>query len=305
MMTEDPYKKPVSYTAGFFMLIAFGIAGMIFGTFLGGICWSLTTGKSMADIATAMGNPAYLKEMQVLQTLTSVFGFLVPAIAVAAYLSRKPLKLIGFEQKPDARQLVLTLFIIVAGLGVSSSLGYLTYQLPLPQSIKTYFDQWENLYATQAAGLVSLKNPVDLFVSILVLALVPAICEETFFRGGLQNFMYRGNKRFWLSVIVVSLIFSAVHMSGYGFLSRFALGIILGLIYQLTGSIWLNILAHFINNALAVIMMYTEVQAGKSVADAMNDKSGSYWGLLAIPMVILLFTWMIKRNKQTGLADGI
>ncbi|ANH84041.1 Abortive infection protein [Niabella ginsenosidivorans] len=304
-MTEDPYKKPVSYTAGFFMLIAFGIAGMIFGTLLGGILWTVMTGKSMADITTAMGNPAYLKEMQVLQTFTTVFGFLVPAIATAAFLSRKPLKLIGFEQKPGARQLVLTVGIILTGLGVSSALGYLTYQLPLPQQVKIFFDRWENMYASQVTGLISLKNPSELVVSVLILALVPAICEETFFRGGLQNFMYRSNRNLWLSVIVVSLIFSAVHMSGYGFLSRFALGIILGLIYQLTGSIWLNILAHFINNALAVIMMYTEVQAGKSVADAMNDKSGSYWGLAAIPVVVLLFLLLFRKTKQTELADGV
>ncbi|AHF17717.1 hypothetical protein NIASO_12985 [Niabella soli DSM 19437] len=304
MIAEDPYRKPITYSAGFFMLIAFGVGGMILGGLLGGIAWSLSTGRNFLELADAIGNPAYLRQMQLVQTITAVFGFFVPAVATAAFLSRKPLRMMGFEEKSTGRQLIFSVLIIFAGLGVSSGLGYLSYQLPLPQNIITLFDKWESQYAVQAAGLVSFKNIPDLLISILVLALVPAVCEETFFRGGLQNFLYRSKKNLWFPVIVVSLIFSVVHLSGYGFLSRFALGIILGLLYQFTGNIWLNILAHFINNALAMIVLYTQVHAGKSVIGAMSDRGGSYLGLLAVPVVVLLFILLKKKTQQT-LTDGI
>ncbi|WP_300603165.1 CPBP family intramembrane glutamic endopeptidase [Niabella sp.] len=304
-MTTDPYKKDISYTAGFFMLVAFGVGGMVLTGAIGGIIWQLMTGKDLVELTKAIGNPAYLREIQLLQTLQAVFGFLVPTIITASFLSRKPLKLVGFGQKTHARQVVLSVAIILCGLGISAGLGHLSYQVPLPASVKERFDQWEQVYAAQAAGLVSFKSIPDLLLSILVLALIPAVCEEAFFRGGLQNFMYRGNRNLWLSVVVVSLIFSVVHMSGYGFLSRLALGVILGLIYHLSGNIWLNILAHFINNALAVIVMYIQVQSGKSLAEAMSDKSGSYLGLLAIPVVVLLFMRMNQKIQQTKAADGI
>ncbi|MBO9618652.1 MAG: CPBP family intramembrane metalloprotease [Niabella sp.] len=305
MIADDPYRKPITYSAGFFMLIAFAVGGMIFGGFLGGIIWMLTTGKGFQELAAALGNPAYLRQMQLIQTISAVCGFFLPAVITAALLSRKPLRMMGFEQKPAGRQVLFALLIILAGLGISSGLGYLSYQLPLPQDIKTLFDKWENQYAVQAAGLVSFKNIPDLIISILVLALIPAVCEEAFFRGGLQNFLYRSKKNLWFSVIVVSFIFSVVHLSGYGFLSRFALGIILGLLYQFTGNIWLNILAHFINNALAMIVLYTQVQAGKSVMSAMNDRGGTYLGLLAVPVVVLLFILFKKRTEQTVTTNGI
>jgi len=295
----------MSYTAGFFMLIAFGVGGMFLAGAIGGIAWNLMTGKGLEELTQAVGNPAYLKEMQLLQTIQALLGFLLPTIVTASFLSHKPLKLVGFSQKTRGWQLFYTIVIILCGLGVSAGLGYLSYQLPLPASLRMRFEQWENVYASQATGLVSFKNIPDLLMSIVVLALIPAVCEEAFFRGGLQNFMYRGNRNLWLSVVVVSLIFSLIHMSGYGFLSRLALGIILGLIYQLSGNIWLSILAHFINNALAVIVMYTQVQAGKPVAEAMSDKSGSYLGLIAVPVVAILFVLMNKRIQQTKAADGI
>lgn len=301
----DPYKKDVSYSAGFFMLIAFGVGGLMFSAVLGGGIFKLMTGKDVVTMITAMGDPAYLRETQVLQTLTAVFGFLIPTVVTASFLSRKPLKLVGLGEKMMPWQLVFTILIIFCGMAVSAGLGHLSYQLPLPSWLEARFTKLENTYVTQAAGMVSFKNIPELLVSLVVLALLPAVCEEFFFRGGLQNFMYRSTKNAWVSVVVVSLIFSAVHMSGYGFLSRFALGVILGLIYQLSGNIWLNIAAHFINNGLAIVMMYTQVQAGKTIAEVMNEKSGSYAGLIAVPVVILLFVLMHRKIQQTRSTDGV
>lgn len=118
---------------------------------------------------------------------------------------------------------------------------------------------------------------------------VPAFCEETLFRGGLQNFLTRSTRNPWLSVIIVSLIFSAAHFSFYGFLFRFLLGAVLGFIYYYSGNLWLSILAHFINNAFVVTVYYIYIRQGKPAAAAMAESNSSYWGLLALPVLILLF----------------
>lgn len=305
MITEDPFKKQVSYTAGFFMLIAFGVAGLMFSGLLGGLVWNLMTGQPIEEMQKNIGNTAYLAEFQVFQSLRMFMGMLVPTIVTATFLSHNPGKLVGFKSNIKSWQVFFTIAIILCGLAISSGLGYLSYQLPLGKTVKEFFDQIEGNYAEQAMGLIDLKTVQSLVISIIVMALVPAVCEEAFFRGGLQNFLYRSNKNPWISVVVVSLIFSAIHISGYGFLSRFALGIILGLIYHYSGNIWLSILAHFINNTIAVLMMYGQVQSGKSAVEVMNDKTGSYWGLLALPVVVLLFVMMNKRARQTELADGV
>ncbi|MCH5690294.1 CPBP family intramembrane metalloprotease [Niabella sp. W65] len=122
----------------------------------------------------------------------------------------------------------------------------------------------------------------------------------------MQNYLYRNTGRLWVSVIVVSVIFSAVHFSVYGFLSRAALGIVLGLIYQYSGRLWLSILAHFINNATAVLVMYVAKSNGKSMQAVLNDKEGSYLGFLAIPVIIFLFIQYRKNTRNSLIAaDGI
>jgi uncharacterized protein len=298
-------EKGLSYTAAFFMLIAFAIAGFIFGGLISSVMVLAMTGMKPEAISGILTNPIYYREIQIMQTITSVFGMLVSTIITASRLTSRPLELTGFRKKIEGREIFFVLLITACGLGISSALGYLGYQIPFPAAWKKVFEGMENNYATEAANMIRLNTPVELLISLGVLALVPAICEETFFRGGLQNYLYRSSRNMWLSIIVISLLFSAIHFSVYGFLARFALGMILGLIYHYTGKIWLNILMHFINNAAAVLSLYAERASGKSILQLMNDKSGNYWGLLFIPIIAFLFIKLKSIPSSKPQADGI
>lgn len=90
-------------------------------------------------------------------------------------------------------------------------------------------------------------------VTLVVIALLPALCEELFFRAGLLPLLRRVTGG-WKSAIALSaVIFSAVHMDPAGFLSRTILGILLGVIFVETRSLWASVLFHFLNNAMCVI----------------------------------------------------
>jgi membrane protease YdiL (CAAX protease family) len=303
-------EKGLSYLAGFFMLIAFGVGGMILGGLLGIPVAAAISGKSIAfiteNISKLTGDRTYLREMQVIQTFSAVFGFLLPTLFTASRLSWSPMKLTGFKGVIAGKDLLLTIFITIAALALSGALGYFTYKLPFPVDWRIAFDKMERGYAETAAGIINLDSIPELLISIVVLALVPAVCEEAFFRGGLQNYLYRNTGRLWVSVIVVSVVFSAVHFSAYGFLSRLALGIILGLLYQYSCRLWLSILAHFINNATAVLVMYVAKMDGKSMQAVLSDKEGSYLGFLALPVIIFLFV-QYRKNTKTSLTlpDGV
>ena len=125
-------------------------------------------------------------------------------------------------------------------------------------------------------AILGLTNIFEYILALFIMAFLPALCEETLFRGGLQNFLTRSLKMPLLSIVIVSLIFSAIHFSWYGFLSRFFLGFILGFIYHYSGKLWLNIVGHFLNNAIAITAMYM----------AIDDKVINYWGLLLLPFVV-------------------
>lgn len=92
--------------------------------------------------------------------------------------------------------------------------------------------------------------------NLLVVALVPAVCEECFFRFGLQSLLRRWWKCDLPAVAVAALLFSLAHGDPSGLVPRFIMGLLLGLLYVRTGSVWVNMGAHFANNALVVVVYW-------------------------------------------------
>jgi membrane protease YdiL (CAAX protease family) len=102
-----------------------------------------------------------------------------------------------------------------------------------------------------------------------------------------------------VAIIVTSLLFSAIHFSFYGFLTRTALSIVLGLLYAYTRNLWMPILAHFINNAIGVGEVYYLRSNGQSLSDGIGDKFPIWWGILALVAFIFIF-----KQFQKQLPDG-
>src|SRR5215471_14321614 len=94
----DSNSKGISYSAGFFILIALAIAGIVIGTMLSIPVWTSMTGRGIADMKDELGNPSYGNAFKLMQSISTLFGFLLPAIVTATLLSRKPYSLLGFTK---------------------------------------------------------------------------------------------------------------------------------------------------------------------------------------------------------------
>ena len=293
----DSNSKGISYLGGFFILIAFAVAGIIIGSLISMPIWMVMTGKNLIAMKDELGNPAYSNAFKVMQAVSTFFGFFLPTILTANLLSRKPLKLIGFTKKINGRQVLLVLGIMFAGLYTAASFGYLNQHIPLPSSWGKYFQKLENNYNQQVNAIMQLKTFGDYLVGIIIMAFLPALCEETLFRGGLQNFLTRSIKNPWLAILIVSILFSLVHLSFYGFLVRLFLGVVLGLIYYYTGSVWLCIIGHFANNAFAVSQYYfSNVRPMKEMTTENTPLVMFFVGLIALPILIILLALLKKAS---------
>lgn len=292
--------KGLSYSAGFFMLIAFTIAGIFLADAIYTPLFKAMTGKDFETIKDGVIIPAYSDAMKVVQVISAVIGFLLPAIVAAFMLSRKPFQLLGFSPQVKPEQVGVVILIIVTALLVSFALSYFNREIPMPAEWKIKAEQLEKDYNNQLAAIISLKSTGDYILALLIMAFLPALCEETLFRGGLQNFLTRSTGRPWVSVIIVSVIFSLVHFSYYGFLPRFFLGAVLGFIYHYSGKLWLSILAHFINNALAITVLYASLKEGRQISEIINeDKTGGgWWGLFLLPVLVTLFVYFKKISAS-------
>jgi len=111
----------------------------------------------------------------------------------------------------------------------------------------------------------------DLVYTILVIAVVPAIGEELMFRGYLQQKLKNWIKNPHIAILITAFLFSAIHLHFQGIIPRFALGMLLGYLFYWSNSLWLPILAHFVNNAQAVIFSYPLFKVDNSAYSMLSD----------------------------------
>jgi membrane protease YdiL (CAAX protease family) len=115
-------------------------------------------------------------------------------------------------------------------------------------------------------AFLAVNTPLGLAVNILIIAIIPALGEELLFRGVIQKELSKWSGKVHLSIWITAFLFSAMHLQFLGFFPRFLIGGLLGYMFYWSGSIWLPILAHFVNNGVAVILYYM-VAKGRLAAD--------------------------------------
>jgi hypothetical protein len=97
-------------------------------------------------------------------------------------------------------------------------------------------------------------------------------------------------------------------MQFYGFIPRMLMGAMFGYMFVWTGSLWIPMVMHFVNNSLAVLFYYFwgQSDAGQSVPETKNiaDTIGAgdtWWiGVLSLIAVIALVVWMLTSQDLPG-----
>lgn len=116
--------------------------------------------------------------------------------------------------------------------------------------------QLVSLFPFDETRLRSLSNVVDqppLIVAVLALAVAPAIAEEILFRGAVQRSL--ATRLFPPAAIVVtSLLFAGYHMSLLQLVPTFTLALLLGAIAHRGASVLPAMLAHLLNNTMAILV---------------------------------------------------
>ena len=96
----------------------------------------------------------------------------------------------------------------------------------------------------------------DLFFNIFLLAFIPAVSEEFFFRGVFQTLLIKKTKRIFFSIVFTSFIFAFFHLQFFKIIPIFYAGVVLGVLYLWTSSIWVPIFFHFIFNSFQVVIYF-------------------------------------------------
>ena len=285
----------ISDKAGLFILIALMGAGAMVGSLSGILVWRMMTGQGLEHMQQHMSDPAYAQAVRTIQTILSICMFFVPPFIVARMTGNKAFSYLHWGGRIGLPTVISTILIMVTTLVVANQLSVVMEWIPLSQNLEFYFREMEDRYMEQIDVMSQMKGIPDLLISLVVMAALPAIVEEVFFRGGFQNMMQRSTKQIWVSVIITSLFFSAIHFSYYGFLSRLALSIVLGLLYAYSRNLWVPILAHFVNNAIAVGQVYYLRSTGQSVVENIDDK----FPLPVVLSALVFFYFAFQRFRKS------
>ena len=116
--------------------------------------------------------------------------------------------------------------------------------------------QQESTMRTATLVLLDLPNISALLTTLLVVTVLPAVCEEWAFRGTLQPLLSQWTGNVHAGVWLGAVLFSAIHLQFEGFLPRMLLGAMLGYLTAASGSLIPAIVGHAINNGTVVVTAY-------------------------------------------------
>ena len=146
---------------------------------------------------------------------------------------------------------------------------------------------------------LALMRTVPEFVSVLfVLAITPAVCEELFFRGYIQQNYSRSMSRSG-AVLLTGAIFAFFHQSAANLLPLALLGWYIGYIYSETGNIAICFFVHFFNNLAALILLFAEGSRDLVIPVIVSRAADSVlhkpWWWVGVAVSLFLFFMVIKR----------
>ena len=260
--------------------------------------------ESLMNVSTMgeMTNPETIKILKYFQVVQAFGLFIVPPFILGWLYYGKISEYLYLNKSFKSASVLLVFVLMFFAAPFINFVGELNANMAFPEWLSGV-EQWMKNAEENAEILTKAFLKVDtiggLSFNIFMIALLPAIGEELLFRGVIQriftNWTRSNNWGIWISAI----LFSALHMQFYGFVPRMLLGVLFGYLLVWSGSMWLPIIAHFLNNAIAVIGMFLiDKNMIKPEIEEIGTASGSYY-MAAISLgIIVLFMLMIKRQNE-------
>ncbi len=279
-----------------------------------GIAFAIGTSIYGAEtmLKLSSGNPGNLDLIKLVQIISSIGMFVIPALIYAKLQNKDWLGYLKIIPIPA----YLALLTIVIMFSASPALEYtmqLNKGMKLPyflKEVEAWMLQQELKMELMTKQLIIMNSIPALFVNLVMLAIIPAFGEELIFRGGFQQIFARWFGNHHVAIWLTAIIFSSIHFQFYGFFPRMFLGALFGYLLVWSGSLWLPILGHFLNNALAVFTAYWYQQQGLSI-DKMFEAEPSSPVQISISFILFIvsiryfyrYTQKLREIKKESL-DG-
>jgi membrane protease YdiL (CAAX protease family) len=272
--------------AGASLILFYVLAGLIVE--ITGIGSQIGSDKALTDIHT-------IDVSKIVQVLFSVIVFGLTGYLYARVTFREGLlPELGLRRASRSIFYLIAIFLLIFSFPLEEWLGELNKRIPLAQ----WMVESEKANDLQVEAFLKIHHPIDPFINVVVMAAIPAFCEEVCFRGALQRIMIQICKRPLAGIVVSAFLFSFFHFQFEGFLPRMFLGMLLGAAYWYSGSLWVAIVAHFFFNGTQIVLaMYNPSVVSKSPSVPLL--------FVLVSLVIVVGLLSAMRSRSTTSYAGV
>ena len=277
-------------------LVAIALVSFFSVAMIGTIALQALTGisvDSLSDLSPAqLSKPGMLTFLRGMQFVQFIGLFVLPAWICSQLFSYEPNRFLGFQAPNLSQFWFWSILIMIILLPFTQLVGELNQRIIFPGGMKEWMQSQEKSAEQTVKALLSAQSLNDLLLNLFFVAVLAGVGEELLFRGLIQRILVRKYGR-WTGIVIAAILFSAMHMQFYGFFPRFLLGVVLGILFAYSGSLWVAILAHFFYDAMLITAAYVnpDLLEAESVIPLLQ--------LIAPALIsLLLSVWVIRQMIQ-------
>ncbi len=253
-------------------------------------------------IYSDMENPVNISVLKFMQIIQSIGLFIVPPFILAYIFKNKNQSYLSLKHFPSAASLVLVPLAIILSIPVINFFAELNSWIVFPESLRD-LEQTFKSSEESAQRITELFLSVDtvsgLLMNLFMMALIPAVGEELLFRGVFQKLFTDAFKSHHLGILISAILFSAIHMQFYGFFPRMFLGMLFGYLLVWSKSMWLPMLAHFVNNGFIVVLSYIAAinSSSEGIEDVGSTSETMIYALYSFVIISGVFYIIYRKEK--------
>jgi membrane protease YdiL (CAAX protease family) len=292
---QHPIIKKTTKFERLFILLALIIIGLILGTVIG-----------LAYVFITKSDSNDLNALRFMQISSQLFTFVFPPIAYAFLVKEKPVNALGLKNAKILWFLIGTAMIF-AIMPLNSILAEWNAGLKLPESLSALEQMMKEMQDAASAMIekfVSVDTIGGLMLNLFMIAGLAALGEELLFRSIIQTSLIKICKNAHVGILIASAIFSFIHFEFYGFVPRLILGMLLGYMFYFSGSIWIPMLMHFLNNGTVVLIYFLNNKGITNIDVDTFGQTSIPILIVSIVVMIVLFLFSIKYSDKERTIAG-
>lgn len=226
-------KKAVKRTANFI-----GLGIILFFAFNFVISYILAFLMTKKEVVEFINNPAISLELNILIT---VLGFGLSSIFILKAQKVKASSIISYG--PPKKGITLSAIMVAVGFCFVANIAVSLLQA-----------KFQNVLPFASPDIEMPEGWLGFIISVLSVAVAPALIEEFLFRGVIMGSLLKFGKAF--AIFTSALIFGLIHGNLVQIPFAFLVGLVIGTMVVETNSIWTGVIIHFINNSISVCFDY-------------------------------------------------